>query len=864
MRLQQGLTHRLILISAPAGYGKSTLVCEWLTSREQLTAWVSLDKGDNDPIRFWGYVLASMQNTLSSINTSLPDSWLHSESQVSEALITNLINALDGLKQPLVLVLDDYHLIESQIIHEGISFFLDHAPAHFHLVIITRADPPLPLARLRARSELLELRQVDLCFTTSEAADFLNHTMGLQISSEDVARLTVRTEGWVAGLQMAALSMQNTTDVSGFIATLSGSHHYIFDYLLEEILERQSPEIRCFLLYTSILDQFTAPLCDAIFMEENTAVVQSPAIILEEIEHRNLFIIPLDHERRWYRYHSLFAELLRNYLWQRSADKIAALHTRASLWFEKQGLIADAIHHALMADDWERVVALISANVFALLEQNELNEVAKQLDHIANEKRLARPWLWVGRAWLAAYTGKLDTVESILGAVESNLSGLDNPTDQQTLRGYCATIRAFAAWIGGRHTTAAQMAQQAFEYLGEADFTIRCLAATVLGLSLSSATACAQAFEQALRFSSQCNVSHITFFAHGCWAYELVIQGRLSEALEFCRSSLRLAQSNHTHQRLPTLSYIHATIAMILWQRNELNDSLHHAREAVALALRWEQADALHFAYTILGDALFSTGAMDKAFGVAQQAWQVAHRTSRWFEEITIRQEVEWYLAQNKLDAALQRLHAAQINLEDGAQEPITSLLNLSIAQIFLAQEKYDKTLARLGSILKKLADRKNTYHSVHILVWQALAYYKAGRKTQAFASLKQAFTLTGREIYIRHFAMPDAALIPLLCEAHKAGIYPELIDSLLTALNWEDKVQVREAGVGSGPIELLSRREIDVMKLLSQGFTDKKIADTLVIARETVHKHLKNIYGKLGVHSRTEAIAHARELGIM
>jgi ATP/maltotriose-dependent transcriptional regulator MalT len=862
-RLQQGLAYKLILTSAPAGYGKTTLVCEWLAGYEQLLAWVSLDKDDNDPARFWSYVFTALQRTFSPVGKNLPEILCRDNLPINEAMITDLINELDKLQQPLILVLDDYHNIESQVIHDGMSFLLDHAPAHFHLVIATRADPPLPLARLRARSELLEMRRADLCFTTSEAADFLNHIMGLRISSDDVASLTARTEGWIAGLQMAALSMQNTTDVSGFVATLSGSHHYIFDYLLEEVLERQSPEIRRFLLYTSILDQFTAPLCDALLMEENTAPVQSAAIILEEIERKNLFIISLDHERDWYRYHSLFAELLHNYLGQKSANKIPTLHTRASLWFEKQGLIADSIHHALLAGNWERVVALISVNVFALLEQNELITVAKQLDHIANEEKPAHPWLWIGRAWLAAYTGKLDSLESILGAAESGLASLDNLNDQQNLRGHCAAIRAFGAWIAGRHAIAAQTAQQALDHLGEADFTIRCLAATVLGLSLPDTTARAQAFERALTFSSQCSVSHITFFAQGCWAYDLVVQGRLSEALEFCRGSLRLAQSNNTHQRLPTLSYVHATIAMILWQRNELNDSLHHAREAVALALRWEQADALHFAYTILGDTLFAVGAVEEAFGILQQAWLVAHRTSRWFEEINISQEVEWYLAQKKLDAALQRLHAAQINLEDDTQIQITFLLNLSIARIFLAQEKYDKALALLSFILKRLEDRKNTYHAVYVLAWQALAYYKAGKKTQAFASLKRAFTLAGSEIYIRHFALPDERLIPLLREARKAGIHLQPIDRLLTAFDREDKVQAREAGTGSGLIEPLSRREIDVMKLLGQGCTDKQIAETLIIARETVHKHLKNIYGKLGVHNRTEAVLRAQELSL-
>lgn len=865
-RLQQGLAQKLILISAPAGYGKTTLVCEWLSSCGQPYAWVSLDNRDNDPARFWSYFGTALQNVFTSIGEALPKFTLDDNSQLHETPITELINEIDKLGQSLIMVLDDYHLIENQSIHDGLSFLLDHAPAHFHLVIATRADPPLPLARLRARSELLEMRQSDLCFTTAEAADFLNHTMGLQISSEDVARITARTEGWIAGLQMAALSMQNTKDIPGFITTLTGGHHYIFDYLLEEVLERQSPEIRRFLLHTSILEQLTAPLCDAILINETvdeSTTLLSDAI-LEQLEHTNLFIIALDNERRWYRYHALFDELLRNYLGQKYPEQIPILHTRASIWFEGQGLIADAIHHALMANSWERVIALISANIFALLEQNELNTVAKQLDRIAGEKSPARPWLRIGRAWLAAYTGNLDSVESILEAADSDLDRLDNPDDQQSLRGHSLTVRAFAAWVGGRHILAQQTAREALDYLGEADFMIRCLAATVLGLSSSNMPARARAFEQALVYSRKCNISHITFFARGCWAYDLVVQGRLSEALDFCKESLELAKSSKKHQPLPTLSYIHTTIALILWQRNDLNAALHHAREAVAVALQWGQADALHFAYTILGDTLFAVGAVDEAFTVLQQAWQVAHRTSKWFEEITLSQEVEWYVMQNKVESALQRMSIAQINIEDCINKRLSRLLDLSIAQVFLAQEKYDRALAILSVILERMAISEDTYHSVRVLAWQALAYHGLGDKKRALATLENAFTQAEAEGHVRSFFMANGSFTSLLHEARQAGIHPDYVDKLLTNLYRVDKVWAREADAGSGLIEPLSEREMDVLKLLGQNYPDKQIAESLFIAPETVHKHLKNIYEKLGVHRRSDAVTRARELGLL
>lgn len=855
MRLQQGLEQKLILISAPAGYGKTTLLCEWLADCRKTTAWVSVDKGDNDPSRFWAYVIAALRDTFSLVSSILPDIQTSPDLSSNEILITELINELDKLSQPLILVLDDYHIIETQTIHDGLSFLLEHAPHNFHLVIATRADPPLPLARLRARSEMLELRLADLCFSLQEATDFLNHTMGLQISAEDVARITIRTEGWIAGLQIAALSMQNTDDISGFITAFTGSHYYIFDYLLEEILGRQSAEIRRFLLNTSILDQLTAPLCEALLEGEET---RSSSVILEELNHSNLFIVPLDHEHRWYRYHSLFVELLRGYLQQNNAGQIPILHARASDWFEKQGLIPDAIRHSLASGDWERVIRLISANVFALLEQSELNTVAKQLDSLTSEKSRARPWLLIGRAWLAAYTAQFSSVEPILNMVESEIGGINSQVDYQTLRGHIAAIRAYVSWIGNKRDIAIQQAQEALECLPVTDRLMRCQAATILGLSLNDLNAASHAFEQALIYAREISVSHVTIFAHSCWAFMLVQQGRLHEAYAACHEAMRLTQSSSTRQLLPTLSHVYATLSLILFEWNDLEGAMRYAKEAVTLARRWEQADALHFAYTNLGEALFACGDIEGAFDILRQEWQVANRTSVWFESITIAQEVKWYLAQENLEAALKRLHLAQMNIEEPATMPSTSV------QIFIAQKQYTKALTWITPILENVGKRSSGYDLVHVLIWQALAYHGLRQEEQALASLKQALKLASPEGYVRTFIGAGTALIPLLHQARAAGIEPDYVNKLLASMERGDSIQSAEAVPPSRLVEPLSEREMDVLKLLAQGLPDKKIAEVLIIARETVHKHLKNIYGKLGAHSRTEAILRARELSLL
>ena len=868
-KLNQGLECGLVLISAPAGYGKSTLLSAWLSRIEVATSWLSLDDRDNDPSRFLVYLAAALQGIDPSIDESFESTLGFTQQPEVEAHLTHLINDIAKLKRHICLILDDYHSIQNQIIHQAVSFLLEHRPAQLHLVIATRADPPLPLAKLRAKSEMMELRLSDLRFTTQEAADFLNHTMGLKISTEDVPRITRRTEGWIAGLQMAALSMQSTNDVSGFITAFTGSHHYVFDYLLEEILGRQSPEIHRFLLYTSILDQLTGPLCDALLEgDEESTPTRSSSVILEELEHANLFIVPLDNEHHWYRYHPLFAELLRGHLQQNDSSHLPVLQIRASAWFEAQGLISDAIRHSLAASDWERVVRLISANIFALLEQNELNNVARQIESLTSENSPARPWLLIGRAWLAAYTGQLSSVEPILKMVETEISSLNSEQELQTLGGHIAAIRAYINWISDKRGIAARAAQVALEWLPETERLIRCQAATLLGLTISETNPRIQAFEQALTYARESRVSHVTIFAHGCWAWFLAMQGRLHEAHAACHEAMQLAQTSITHQPLPTLSHVFTTMSFVLCEWNDLEGALSYSRKAVDLARRWEQADALHFALDNFGYALFASGDVAGAFDTLRQAWHVAHRTSSWFEEISIAQEVEWLLAQDNLEAALQRMHLAKLDIEESYNLPFISfksqIMPLTYVKIFLAQKEYHKALPLIASLLEYLENKDLGYYIVRVLTWQARAYQGIRQEAQALASLKRALMLAAPEGFIRTFISMGHGLIPLLHQARTARITPDYVDLLLAEFSRDSKGQPVETAVSSVLVEPLSDRETDVLKLLAQGCTDKKIAEGLVIARETVHKHLKNIYGKLDVHSRTEAILRARELGLL
>ena len=868
-KLNQGLDCGFILISAPAGYGKSTLMSAWLNRLDFPATWLSLDDRDNDLASFLVYLRVALQVVDESLG-ALPEE-IHSQptdTQV-EATLTQWINHLAGSKKPFCLVLDDYHAIQNQAVHRAVTFLLEHRPEPLKIVITTRADPPLPLARLRARSCLLELRMADLRFTILEAAEFLSHTMGLKLSEEDVARLTSRTEGWIAGLQIAALSLQNVEDIPGFINTFTGSHHYIFDYLLDEILEKQPPEIKRFLLYTSVLDELYAPLCDALLAGDQDSPGEHTSMhVLEELDHANLFIIPLDNEQHWYRYHPLFSELLHSYLKKVNPSLIPILHARASAWFESQGMIALAIRHSLACNDWEHVIRLISANIFALLEQKELNSVARQIEILTGEASPARPWLLIGRAWLAAYTGQINSVEPILKLAEGEIDNLKSEVELQTLGGHIAAIRSYINWIDDKWDNAATAARVALEWLPANEYLIRCQAASMLGLTLYDLDEGSQAFDQAIAYGRKTVISHVTIFAYGSWAWLLAMQGKLRQAYTICNEAIKLAQSTTSPQLLPTLSHVYTTLSFVLYEWNDLEGALHYSKEAVNLARRWEQVDALHFALTYLGYALFASGEVAEAFDILHQAWQVANRTSQWFQQITISEEIELYLAQDNIEAALGSISLTGVDISDPSGITLNSFrigyLTLLLVRIYIAQKRFADALSLIERVLPNLENRKLGNYLVHTLIWQSLAYQGLRQGARALASLKRALTLAAPEGYIRSFLQEGDKLIPLLQQAREAGIYPEYIDKLLATMGQSaNRPQTHIASL-TGLLDPLSEREMDVLKLLSQGCTDKKIATTLVIARETVHKHLKNIYSKLDVHSRTEAIVRARELKLL
>ena len=489
-RLNEGLHRKLTLISAPAGFGKTTLASAWVASCDRQVAWLSLDEGDSDPTRFLTYLVAALRTIAANIGEGVLgvlQSPQPTHQPPTASILTALLNEITTIPDNFVLVLDDYHVIDAKPIDHALTYLVEHLPPQMHLAIATREDPPLPLARLRVGGHLTELRAVDLRFTPSEAAAFLNQVMGLNLSAQDIAALETRTEGWIAGLQLAAISMQGHKDTISFIKSFTGSHHFVLDYLVEEVLQQQPESVQNFLLRTSILDRMSGPLCDAVLLDATTSGQET----LEYLERANLFIVPLDNERRWYRYHHLFADLLRQRLHQSTAsspgderDGVAELHRRASQWYEDNGLEIEAFHHAVAANDVERAERLIEGKGMPLQFRGAMISVLNWLESLPTTILDARPSLWVTYASALTMTGQpISNVEEKLQAAEAALQETEPDDKIRDLAGHIAAIRAMLAVPQNQVETIIAQSRRALEYLHPSNLPVRATAHWTLGFA---------------------------------------------------------------------------------------------------------------------------------------------------------------------------------------------------------------------------------------------------------------------------------------------------------------------------------------------------------------------------------------------
>ncbi|MGD1994841.1 MAG: LuxR C-terminal-related transcriptional regulator [Anaerolineae bacterium] len=858
-RLNEAPHRKLTLVSAPAGFGKSTLLSQWVAISTIPVAWLRLDEKDNDLTVFWSYVIAALQTIHRDSGPVAPPALQSLQWPSVEALVAGLINEIP--QEPFVLILDDFHVITDPSINAALVSMLDNLPSQMHLILSSRADPPWPLARLRAQGEMIELRATDLRFTSAEAVSFLNQVMGLDLSPEDVATLERRTEGWIAGLQMAALSMRGREDLSRFIETFSGSHRFVLDYLVEEVLSQQSAAIQDFLLKTSILDRLTGALC------ESVAGDQDGQAVLTQLEQANLFLVPLDDERRWYRYHRLFADLLRSRLRQKEPEQVPVLHRRASEWYESRGQLVEAVEHALAAEDVERIERLVSGNALALIYHGELGTMIRWLDALPSDLMRSRPWLSVAYAWALTYAGQFDDVEPLLRDAETALtgSGVLGIAEGQQVAGHIAAIRTYVAGLQGEWSRAGALAREALERLPETDLPVRGLSACALGCVLRSGgdlEAAAQAFSVALVASRAAGDSYLGLTVDVLWEQAMLqlTQGQLRNVMQACEEALQLADRYAwlSGRQVPVTGYTLSLMSRVLYEWNDLESALRHAQEGLELCTQWGQADALAQGSIHLASVLHAIGDADGALDAIQDARQAARGLSPWYAVTAGASEARIQLAQGDMPAAIRWMEESGLRLND-APDIEYQASYLVVARILLAQGRPNQALDLLARLLETVEAAGAMGAAIGALVLQALALQAQGEDDQALAQLERALSLAQPEGYVRIFIKEGAPMGDLLRQAIARGIRLDYAGRLLAAMTDEPPLRVT-----SVLVDPLSERELEVLRLLTTHLSSTEIARELVISVNTVRSHVKSIYGKLEAHSRREAVARARDLGLL
>ncbi|MBT9317945.1 LuxR C-terminal-related transcriptional regulator [Leptothoe spongobia] len=865
---------KLTLISAPAGFGKTTLLSEWISALpKRSVAWVSLDRSDNTPASFWTYVIAALQSIQPNLGKRALSLVQSSQPPEIEAILLLLLNELTVIKADVALILDDYHAIETQAIHDGIGFFLSHLPPQVHLIIASRADPPLSLARLRSHGDLTELRVSDLRFTPDEAAAFLNQGMGLEISAGDVAALEQRTEGWIAGLQLAALSLQGREDVSDFVAAFSGDDRYIVDYLLEEVLQRQPDHVRHFLLQTALLDRLNGSLCDAVTSQNNG---QS---MLETLERGNLFIIPLDNKRQWYRYHHLFADVLQAHALKECPEQMPTLHGQASRWYEQNELLSDAIRHALAAKDFDHAAGLIEQVWPAMRNRQQEKTVLGWIKALPDSLIRIRPVLSVAHAIALLNTGQIDAVEDRLQDAEHALAAVENSKEEQyrSLPAAIANARAFHAQALGDFAGAIAHAEQALSLLPSEDDNERGVTASFLGLAYwtsGDVAAAYQSFDKGLKLFQKMGNVRIAICATSVLAQMGLAQGWLRVAISACHQALQLA-GQQPEPILQGTADLHLVLSELYYEQGHLDTAHQLLQTGEELRKQGSTSGFDYFSWLVKAQLTMAEGDLDTALDQLHEAERLYRRSPlpniRPIEAL----KVQWWLQQGRLAVALGWLQESGLSVDD---EPdyLREHEHLTLARVLIEQYRQDgmdEAMPQVTDLLSRLLAaaeaQERTASIIKILVVLALAHEAQGDLPAAMPPLERALTLGEPEGHVRIFVECGPPMARLLQEAMTLGITPAYTQQLLTALKtWGEKPKVLSplplSPTPQPLIEPLSQRELDVLRLLNTELSGPEIANELVVALSTVRTHTKRIYSKLNVTNRRAAVKRATELDLI
>jgi len=854
--LQAGVHSKLTLVSAPAGFGKTTLIGEWVSRCNRPTAWLSLEDNDNDPVRFLSYLVAALRTIQPGLAEGIVGDFQTLRRSVAESVMTGLLNEIAEIEESFALVLDDYHLIHDQTIHAYITFFLEHLPSQMHLVISTRADPPLPLTTLRAHGQLSELRAGDLRFTLEETAEFLSQLMGLNLSAEEIAILASHTEGWITGLQMAAVSMQGREDTSSFIESFTGSNRYILDYLVEEVLQQQSQGIQQFLLKTSILRRLNGPLCEAVTGQSGSQNT------LEQLERENLFIVALDSERRWYRYHRLFADLLRRRVAQVLPEELKDLNRRASEWYENHGLVAEAIEQNLLGEDFKKAMQLIEDNAEESLMRSEFATFLNWVQALPEEMVCRRPRLCLYHALALLLNG------SPMNDIQPRIAAALKGDSEQQVGGQLAAFRAIMAAIQGDVNESLNQCNLAMELLPADDHFFRSATSRVL-VNVTYATSgdieqAVRIFEESIRKATLAGNLTVAVASLSELGEVYMKAGRIGRAKSTYEHGLELAVDSEGRE-LPIAGLAMIGLGDLLRECNDLSAAEKSLNNGINLVQELGVIGAL--------DGYIALARVKQAQGYPQEAEQVmdaVHKIATRFDASELDDllvdlhRAHLWLCQGKTEAAV-RWYNEWRHQSDRVEERrpyvLEELSQLFQARIELAQGNPAASLKILKQLEKTASKLGRNGVVIESLVVQCLAHRKLNDSEQALAALNSALILAESEGYMRIFLDEGPEMAQLLYEAANRGIMPEYTGRLLAAfpLSPESRKEASEE-----LIEPLSPRELEVLRLLAEGASNKEVARRLYISLPTVKWHTSNIYGKLGVQNRMQAAAKARALGIV
>jgi LuxR family maltose regulon positive regulatory protein len=866
-RLNEGLAagRKLTIISASAGFGKTTLISEWITFGKWPVAWLSLDEGDNDLTRFLTYLVAALQTFAGNLGAGALAVLQFPQPPPTESILTTLLNDIAAISDNFILVLDDYHVIYSQAVDQSLAFLVEHQPPHMHLVIATREDPPIPLPRLRARGQLTELRAADLRFTPAEAADFLNRVMGLNLPAENIAALETRTEGWIAGLQLAALSMQGHQDTASFIKSFSGSHRFVLDYLIEEVLESQPEHIRSFLLQTSILDRFCTPLCNAVTEQEDGKEV------LDVLEHSNLFLIPLDDKCQWYRYHHLFADVLQTHLLEQQPSRLAEIHLRASKWYEQNGLRPDAIHHALAAKDFEGAAGLIE------LAGPTTEDVGIQsvtwlgwVKRLPEELIRARPVLNVWYAYALLGRGEMEAAESRLKDAEQWLASADAikahsgtssaemvVVDKEQFKSLSATIaisRAYIAQTLGNISDTVRYTSQVLELPGADPFRYS-QASMMLGMThwasgdLEAAERLFADYTMKLRTSG--NIPDAISTSVVLADIRLTL-GHLHEAFNTLEQLLQFVMDDG-EPIPPATADLHRELSKLYLEQGNLEAAAQHLQRSKELGEKGQSPISRYRLCIDHARLKTAQGDLEGALALLDEAQRLYIRSPLPdFYPIPAMKARIW-VAQGKVARALEWVREQGLTPDDDLHY-LREFEHVTLAKILIAQYQKEGTAASIKSIIRFLdrllqaAEEGGRMGSViEILILQALAFQAKGDFTPAIHSLQRALTLAEPEGYVCIF---------------NEG---EQLSALLKKVEKNKSLFLQKQAISLQPLfDPLSDHELEVLRLLRTEMSGPEIARNRMVSLNTIRTHTQHIYAKLGVNNRRAAVRRAEELGLL